>query len=349
MEEDLFPHSQPIDPDEVKRTRCFTTLPVRINRYDHVADEATRRFSREWAEVMDEGVVKPTQLCSERGNYSSYLYPESRPERMDPLAYLSELAFVHDDLAESMNFQGAMDEHDALAVAMDPHETQQEIKNARTARMKRLLAQSIQECIKIDPELGVGFVESYRKTWLREMDVPNTNSVKSLDDYAKFRALNGGIELFWDMVAYSHGNKLTKQESELVAGVQNTANWIMLLTNDYYSWENEYHASKDLDPGRIVNAVAVLMRTEGLSMETSKEKVKDTILAHEQKYLRERSLLYESHPTLPYQVRKHVELCGTLIAGVHYWTANAPRYSSWMKADQQNGDGLSVDGNQIVS
>lgn len=104
------------------------------------------------------------------------------------------LVLTDSDLTESMNFQVAMEEHDALAVAMDPHETQQEIKNARAARMKKLLSQSILECIKIDHEIGVDIVESYRTTWLREMDVPNTNSFQTLDEYAKFRTLNAGIE-----------------------------------------------------------------------------------------------------------------------------------------------------------
>ncbi|MCJ1464556.1 hypothetical protein MMC07_003169 [Pseudocyphellaria aurata] len=349
MEEDLFPHSQLIDPEKVKQTRCFTTLPVRINRYDRVADDASRRFSREWAEIMNEGVVKPTQLCSERGNYSSYLYPESRPERMGILAYLTELAFVHDDLTESMSCQGAIDEHDALAVAMDPHETQQDITNARGAQLKKLLSQSIQECIEIDHEIGVDIVESYRKTWLRGMDGPNTNSFQTLDDFAKFRALNGGTEAFWIMVEFSHGKKLTKEEKELIAGVHKTTEWCLLFMNDYYSWENEYHASKHLEPGRIANVVAFFIRTEGLSIEASKQKVKDAILAYEQQYLRERSLLYQSHPTLPHHVRKLVELLGTLIAGCHYWSANAPRYNSWKEADPQTGDGLPVDEKQIVS
>lgn len=137
------------------------------------------------------------------------------------------------------------------------------------------------------------------------------------------------------MVGFSHGKRLTKEENELIAGVQKTTDWCLWHINDYYSWENEYHASKNSDPGRIVNVVAFFMRTEGLSIGASKQRVKDTILTYEQKYLRERSLLYQSHPTLPHHVRKHVEVCGSLIAGVHYWSANAPRYSSWKKGNQQ--------------
>lgn len=98
------------------------------------------------------------------------------------------------DVGESMNFQGAMDEHDALAMAMDPNESLQEIKNARAAKMKKLLSQSILECIKIDPEIGMDIVDSYRKTWLKEMDVRDTNAFQTLEEFLNFRWLNAGAE-----------------------------------------------------------------------------------------------------------------------------------------------------------
>lgn len=98
------------------------------------------------------------------------------------------------DVGESMSFQGATDEHDALALAMDPNETPQEIQNARAAKMKKLLSLSILECIKIDPEIGMDIVESYRKTWLKEMDVRDTDSFQTLEEFLNFRCLNAGTE-----------------------------------------------------------------------------------------------------------------------------------------------------------
>lgn len=109
MEEELFPYSRVVDPEEVRRTPCFTTLPVRVNRYDHLADEATRRFSKEWAEIMEDGQIKTPRQWSEKGNYSSYFYPESRPERLGLMAYLTELAFVHDGLSHLPSKQRGTD------------------------------------------------------------------------------------------------------------------------------------------------------------------------------------------------------------------------------------------------
>ena len=104
------------------------------------------------------------------------------------------LLIIASDIGESKDFQGAVEEHDALAVAMDPNETHQEIKNVRAANMKKLVSQSILECIKIDPEIGMDMVDSYRKTWLKKMEVPDTDNFQTLDEYLNFRYLNAAVE-----------------------------------------------------------------------------------------------------------------------------------------------------------
>lgn len=69
-----------------------------------------------------------------------------------------------------------MDEHNAVAVRMDF--SQQDIKNARAAKMKRLLSQSVLECIKIDHEIGMDVVNSYRETWIKRKYVVDTDFFK---------------------------------------------------------------------------------------------------------------------------------------------------------------------------
>lgn len=144
------------------------------------------------------------------------------------------------------------------------------------------------------------------------------------------------------MIGYSHGKKLTKEDNEIVANVIKTTLQTLSFINDYYSWEKEYRQSKGQDPGRIVNVVAFFMRTEGLSIEAAKEKTRSSILAYEQDYLRERALVYQAHPFLPLHLKKFVELCGSVIGGIHYWSANSPRYNSWRETDEENRGAVPV-------
>lgn len=107
----IWLHSRPIDQDDENRKGCFTTLPIRVHKYDHVAERGTQRFAQDWAATVagasgnsteDESKVIsiPPQvtgcLSSPVGNYAGYLYPECVPDRLEIIAYLVELGYLRD-------------------------------------------------------------------------------------------------------------------------------------------------------------------------------------------------------------------------------------------------------------
>lgn len=98
-----------------------------------------------------------------------------------------------------------------------------------------------------------------------------------------------------------------------------------MLNNDYWSWDIEYfQADQKID--KLTNAVAVLMRKEGISAQEGKTRIRDLILGYEAEYLRLRDQFYDNHPTARLYLRKRVELAGSMAAGVSFWSANSPRY-----------------------
>ena len=208
--ENIWVYSKPLDPEYIKKAGCFTSLPVRVHKDNHLADAATRHLATEWAHVMENGkAVQHPRLWSTEGDYSSFFYPECIPERLGPMAYLTELAFIHDgkqtiggahilkesdgrtDIAEEFNYEGAMDEHNSLAIAMSVDDAMP-VKTQRQAKMKKLLSKAILECFDMDKDVGLEIVDSYRKIWLVKMDMPNTNNIACLEDYIDFRRLNAG-------------------------------------------------------------------------------------------------------------------------------------------------------------
>lgn len=98
-----------------------------------------------------------------------------------------------------------------------------------------------------------------------------------------------------------------------------------MLNNDYWSWEIEYFQA-DQKMEKLTNAVAVLMRKEGISAQQGKDRIRDLILGHEAEYSRLRDQFYDNHPTARLYLRKRVELAGSMAAGVSFWSANSPRY-----------------------
>lgn len=97
MMETVFSQSRPIDADEVRGTGCFTSLPVRIHDRDDISNAASMALIRDWGDVMQDGREKISHcsLC-DRGNWCSFIFPESYPERLGLLTYLADIGMMHD-------------------------------------------------------------------------------------------------------------------------------------------------------------------------------------------------------------------------------------------------------------
>ncbi|KAE8374211.1 terpenoid synthase [Aspergillus bertholletiae] len=288
-------------------TECFTTLPIRIHKSDHLAEAATRRFNQEWAATMQDGAhALSSRLSSPVGNYSSYLYPECHPERLGILAYLTELAFLHDDITEGGTYTDAMQEHKALAHALT-------IEGNETALL---------ECLEIDAEAGMRIIDDYGKVWLVGGEDITTDCVSSVDEYMELRRINAGAHAFWSMVMFSLCIKLTGDDIIIMKPLFSLAERAMIFVNDYYSWPKEKGQNAD----RIVNVVKFFMLHDHLSENEVRAKTREHIVNFEKQYLSARQALYRKYEDLPIHLVKLAEVIEVTIAGVHYFTANSPRY-----------------------
>lgn len=121
------------------------------------------------------------------------------------------------------------------------------------------------------------------------------------------------------------GEKLSDDEEKLIRPLVWAAEKAAMLNNDYWSWDMEYsQANQKID--NLTNAVAVLMRREGISAQEGKDRIKDLILGYEAEYLQLRAQFYDNNPSARLYLRKRVELAGSMAAGVSFWSANSPRY-----------------------
>jgi ophiobolin F synthase len=91
-----YTHSRLIDPEEISK-HCFTILPVRIHIRDDIANAATLALVRDWSELVQDGREKISHcsLCS-KGNWCSFIFPESIPNRLGLLTYLTDIGLIHD-------------------------------------------------------------------------------------------------------------------------------------------------------------------------------------------------------------------------------------------------------------
>lgn len=97
MQEEMWKYSTAIDPETVRQTGCFTTLPVRINNRDDIANAASSRVLKDWAEHNGNQDIDPNRVSfSPVGSFCSLIYCETIPERLDSISYLTDLFFLID-------------------------------------------------------------------------------------------------------------------------------------------------------------------------------------------------------------------------------------------------------------
>lgn len=95
---EVWTHSQVLPEDDEHRKDCFTTLTPRIHKYDHVAQRGSDRFVQDLTASLNLDEPQTSYLSSPVGNYASFLYPECLPERLETVAYLTELGNLHDGM-----------------------------------------------------------------------------------------------------------------------------------------------------------------------------------------------------------------------------------------------------------
>lgn len=142
------------------------------------------------------------------------------------------------------------------------------------------------------------------------------------------------------MLQFSLGISLSEAEHILVQPIIDAATEGLLLANDYFSWEREYRELQSGYSKRIVSAVELFSRTQGLSIEAAKNEVKRRIIKAEHDFSQRRDKLYGNQPDLPLKLRRWVECVGLAVSGNHYWCSACPRQNAWKDAAPANGNGI---------
>ncbi|KAK4184402.1 isoprenoid synthase domain-containing protein [Podospora australis] len=327
----IFLHSTEIPRDEVHRpgSKAFTTMPVRRNNRDDIADAGSFALVRDWELHVQDGNERLFHGCvGPSGNYNSYMWPECLPERLGILSYLNSLSFLHDDLTELMSVDAARAEHDAFASALEMKKTP---KESRERKITNLVPQMILELFKVGRDEAMELVELCSSGWLRVTEHDDPSSIQTLDEYMYHRKRNAGVRSFWNILLFSMDMRLSPTDEAMVAELKEIATWQLALTNDYFSWQREQEQAINQGDGRIMNSVWFMMSQHNVSESESLERVKTLILESEAEYLlKKESLLQSTH--LPSHVRRWIEVCAVVMGSYHYWCSTCPRHNDWHSA-----------------
>ncbi|KAK5994813.1 Bifunctional sesterterpene synthase astC [Cladobotryum mycophilum] len=341
---ELYHYSCLIEPEKVLEAGGFTIFPVRINNRDDVANEATNQFIADWMEQFNDDLAENlnrTNLC-ELGNVSSLLFPETSPERLRILAYLVELITRHDDVCELMGGKGAALANANLETAMNIANPQASTSGSMAHKLQKIVAQALLDAIVIDRQKALNMIDALRNNWLANMNDRDPEEFESLDSYLAFRRVNFATSPVSAMAAFAIDVDIAEDMVTSNREIIDCLCKIMILTNDYYSWGQEFVESQKPGERAPFNAVHLFMRIKSLSAKDAQQMVKEIIIAEEAKFLQLRNEVYRANPEISLDARRGLEMAGVMVGGHHYWCTQCPRYHSCRK------EGINKEGDYIA-
>ncbi|PHH80665.1 hypothetical protein CDD80_345 [Ophiocordyceps camponoti-rufipedis] len=320
-----FVRCRQVDPELIRETGAFTRFPALLSNSDDKADLGSRRARDDMAALIGHPAVE-SGCVSSIGNFNGLLLFNSLPERLESISYLNELAFLHDDATANGDDETIATAHKRLDYALNPEDTKSPDDSALSHKMKRLYSSIVLECCEMDAQPALDMIRSYSKEWLRVLNkepMPTT----SLNDYFRKRIQDGGTRVYWWMMAFCHGNRMTEEEFARIEPVIHAAERVFLATNDYYSWQKEKLGPLD----RIWNAVLVFMKSESCSEQEAIAKLKQFIIDEEVIFQDELYRFCAVNYDLPPHMQLLVNTLEPSIGGYHAWCAICPRQNDWKK------------------
>ncbi|RAQ98962.1 terpenoid synthase [Stemphylium lycopersici] len=246
------------------------------------------------------------------------------PSRRSP-----SISDKNSDGGEVLSIEDAQAENGNLYAALDPDDTSRVTPSSRAMKTKKLVSQCILECVSLDRELGLKMLAAFRDVWLAISERNSDKEAQTMEEYLKYRSDNGGMLVFWPMLQFSLGMSISKEEEALVQPIIDAATEGLLLANDFFSWEREYRELQSGQSKRIVSAVDLFIRTQGLSIAEAKDEVRRRIIKAERDFCQRRDELYKTNPGISLKIKRWIESAGLAVSGNHYWCSACPRQNAW--------------------
>ena len=99
-----FKYSYPVDPSKYDDDGLCEGYPLRNHRDAELVDLGTLRAQEDWRRLVGPLGTYKGGLGAEY-NFVSLALPECLPDRIEVIAYLNEMVFIHDDMVEDVSKQ----------------------------------------------------------------------------------------------------------------------------------------------------------------------------------------------------------------------------------------------------
>ncbi|KAK6502357.1 hypothetical protein TWF506_002938 [Arthrobotrys conoides] len=285
--------------------------------YDET-DRGTDECRKDWSTY-----VGPVRVWGNRsdtvGNLMGLGVPMAIPERLALCSYISEYAFLSDNMMEQ-NQNADLDIHtDKLCINSTDSQVNQSIAGAKQLQSKILL-----ELVETDPDCGWQLVEKWQQ--MVSTTITHSKNFRNLDEYLEFRILDTGCGFSGGVILFSMGIKLTDEEHKIAHDVIIAVRRALALLNDYFSFNKEYREFLESDDTTLINSVWLYTQWENLDIGTAKEVVRKKALEFEQKFLEDRKQFFKTHAHQNTRLARYIEGWYYAFSANLWWNLDCPRY-----------------------
>ncbi|KAI9926046.1 hypothetical protein MW887_004505 [Aspergillus wentii] len=302
----------------------LSTIPPRLSKYARLADDATIQFHLDTVGVDNIGIVDGN--LTPCGNLAAMMYPDALPDRLGVVAYMLEAAFFWDDLN--------CPEPDESTVKDSVSNSRREAHMKGPVwkeKMKQAFSKAVKGFITVDPVMGSDVLRTWNTWRAAEMDIHGRfDQYSTLDEYVEDRIHDLAYPCAMEFGKFASNLKLTFDEEESVQhGI-----WPLkphgVYCNDYHSWDKELKAHEDSD-GKIpiINAVVILQRLHGLSVDEAKVYLKNKCFELDREYHRRKEkFITTTEDGISPSVLRLLDHCEQTTTGHTMWVMQSYRHKA---------------------
>ncbi|KAH8627052.1 hypothetical protein IG631_19070 [Alternaria alternata] len=298
--QDYADFSLPIPPNRyIDDPEYFCRFHPRVHKETQASDDATVQCQIDVFGRANVGFVKGC-LSLRSGGWTSLTYPYCLPERLALVSYINEPDTKCCDSSVSVG---------GRKKAVDP---------GWQNRHTQVFAKIAIQLVDTDSQLGNLVIQGLQ-TWKRgEAMMEEEIRYQNLTQYLSDRLVDNAFDL-------------TKEEEKLIEPVLKPYYEIMILTNDYFSWETEYTTFLRSNEKVVVrNAVPLFMEWYSMSCQEAKVALKEKIKSLEDDYCSLKAGLFSQYqiPGSSPAVMRWFEILEGVLAGNIFWSKTCPRYNT---------------------
>lgn len=338
--------SYSVPKQELRATRCFTTLHVKRAVNEPACDNALENLRYDLARRLSKSNVKVPVSTENKisGNWVALVMPDAMPSRLGLMTLIASLVTMcseadnrlshkdstYDNLAQPFT----RDLAESLPSTFDRHQTSEHHYDASTHQMmysaifEGQIKPASYDLLSTDRSKGLEVLNSWYQ--LVHYHESAATTILAIESPISFEGpMYNSLRLFpayaWmSTLRYALGLHLEEAELEIIQPAVAAAMQSVALTRDYWAWPQDSCSTNNIK--RLNNAVAILMVERQCSEAQALAAVKNAAISAESRFLERKRDLLEAMGKRHSEVAMFLDAVEHFAAGNSLWCSSCPLY-----------------------